>query len=95
MDAVITYDVSDKQSDVKKEMLARGYMDHWSVTDKTTKKKTTYYLPYTTLWKKVDDLATALADIQAVAQKLKVKLERAIALPADLWWAIPGEPHGP
>lgn len=86
-EAVINYDVSTKHIEVKKEMKARGYHDAYSDGG------VTYYLPNTTLWKPNTETATALADVQAVAAKLGVTLQRAIALSLSPRSAIQGKPH--
>lgn len=87
MDAVINYDVSGRHTDVKARMRALGYSDRWGLDG------TTYYLPNTTLWKQETELATAVQDIQTVAGQLQVRLERAVALKAQPWFAIAGDPH--
>lgn len=86
-EAVINYDVSGRHSDVKQEMQQRGYHDRYADGGAT------YYLPNTTLWKPNTELATAMADIQSVAGKFGVTLERAIALALSPRSAIQGKPH--
>ena len=85
--AVITYDVSGKQIEVKAAMKARGYGDAW------VSNGTTCYLPNTTLWKQDADVGVALQDIQNVAITQGVRLLRALAVPHTPWAAIQGEPH--
>ncbi len=87
MPAMVTYDVSGKQIQVKAKMKEKGYSDEWVYDQKT------YYLPDTTLWKKDGTAATALTDIQSVAKGLQVRLERAVALDLGNWEAITGDPH--
>jgi hypothetical protein len=87
MAAVITYDVSGKQIQVKDAMKKKGYSDSWTYQEKG------YNLPDTTLYKKDANAATALADIQAVAAQVQVRLERALALDLGNWEAIPGDAH--
>ena len=90
MNTLLTYDVNKKHVEVKKAMKAKGYLDFW------TSKSVVYYLPETTLWKNdISSAKTALADIKAVAIKLEISLERAVAInwsPSD-WEAISGIPH--
>lgn len=90
MNTLLTYDVNKKHNEVKKAMKAKGYLDFWTVN------AIIYYLPNTTLWKNnISSATTAIADIKAVAIKLGVSLERAVAVnwtPKD-WEAIPGIPH--
>jgi hypothetical protein len=87
MGSIVSYDVSARQTEVKNDMIARGYADSFTWEGKT------YYLPYTTLWKKDATVQTALADIKAAAAAQRVTLERAIALPEDPWAGIPGIPQ--
>jgi len=68
--ALVTYDVSAKQVDVKSKMKEKGYHDAWTINKVTT------YLPNTTLWKPGTTPAIALADIQDVAKKLSITLLR-------------------
>jgi hypothetical protein len=87
MDAVVTYDVSAKQAEVKADMLGRGYADCWASGG------VTYHLPYTTLWKQNVSVQQALADITAAAAAQRVKLERSVAFSSDPWAGIPGVRH--
>jgi hypothetical protein len=90
MDVLITYDVSDRQPEVKAAMLKKGYADHWVVATKQ------YNLPDTTLWKgNLTGPSAAMQDLQSVLLTLRnVRLERAVAVPCDVWDAVPGDPHG-
>jgi hypothetical protein len=85
--ALVTYDVSAKQIEVKQKMKDRGYHDHWESNGSTT------YLPNTTLWKPDADEVTARNDIQSVAILLGVTLIRAVAVPHSPWAGIQGQPH--
>jgi hypothetical protein len=85
--AVITYDVSGKQAEVKKRMKALGYLDAWKSGE------IVYYLPNTTLWKKGKTKTDAISDLLGIAQALSVKVERAMAFNSDPWYGIKGEPH--
>jgi hypothetical protein len=84
MGAVVAYDVSGRQTEVKNEMLQRGYLDFWTNTDNGT----TCYLPHSTLWKAGISLEAALADIKAAAAAQRVSLERAIVVQSSPWAGI-------
>jgi hypothetical protein len=79
MVAILTYDVSGKQQEVRSEMLARGYQDQaaWGGGGRGRAART--------LWKSGIALATALEDIAAVARHCQVTIQRAVAVfsPAD------------
>jgi hypothetical protein len=96
MNALITYDVSNKQPEVKKGMKDLDYLDYWTLDRKT------YYLPNTTLWKRDASAATAIADMKKVIFSLnekiikkdeKIKLERCVAVDFTTWDAIEGDKH--
>lgn len=91
MNAVITYDVSVRQTEVKVEMLKRGYYDAWMANNLR------YVLPNSTLWKKDIELAAAKEEIISVISSLnrevgkaEIKLERCIVLSVTPWDGIPG-----
>jgi len=99
MDAIITYDLEEKSfqeskhSAVKSGMKALGYHDHFTTTD-AAGKKTTYYLPNTTLWKKDSTPATAKTDLQKVAVQKGATVERLFADEFTTnWTAIPGKAY--
>lgn len=96
MQVIITYDLSDGQSEVKNEMVKKGYHSAWVANS------ITYYLPSTSLWKQDTELATAKRDLEETIQVLNntakfstkyIRLLRCIVLPASPWDGIPGEPH--
>lgn len=97
MNVLITYDVSQRQSEVKQKMIELGYYDRWSAFDKI------YYLPQTTLWKNnVLDLKTALADLRKAIESLNlyrsaqqplIELKRCIVVSANPWDGIEGVPN--
>ena len=60
MNSVITYDVSERQADVKAEMIKRGYYDAWRSDN------VRYVLPNSTLWKKDIELSAAKEELKAV-----------------------------
>ena len=98
MDVIIAYDVSQRQTEVKKKLLENGFMDRW-----TNPQKVTYYLPNTTLWhhnqispKTAHDLFNAvIVELNKGQQPNKIiKIERFIANQfVEGWSAIPGQPH--
>lgn len=95
MNALITYDISARHTEVKAAMLAngRGYFDSWSSNNQT------YYLPNTSLWKPNTTPQTAKAEIQQVIQALnlnqpannQIRLERCVAVEWSKWDGIPGD----
>ena len=90
MGTVVSYDVSDKNPEMKAEMESKGYFDHWIETHGD--KKITINLPESTLWHKQNDPSQGLKDMQNAANKLKIRLERAVAVPDTPSEAIPGDP---
>jgi hypothetical protein len=88
VNVLVSYDVSGQQGQVKTAMEALGY------SDRGTDNNRTYYLPYTTLWKRdVPSLETGISDLQAVTARIGVTLERAVSVQAFPWAAIPGAPQ--
>jgi hypothetical protein len=75
MAAILTYDVSGKQLEVRAEMLARGYLDQAPPGGGRGPAGRT-------LWKGGIAWATALEDIAAVARKVRVRIRRAVAVPS-------------
>lgn len=98
MDVIIAYDVSQRQSEVKRKLLENGFMDRW-----TNSQHVTYYLPNTTLWHNAQLNPTSahnlfnavIAELNKGQQPNKIiKIERFIANQFVAGWsAIPGEPH--
>jgi len=76
MDAMVTYDVSGKQDQVKAVMLARGYRDYRGFPDGRQR------LPDATLWRRNTELLQALQDIKTAANECQVTLERAVVVPS-------------
>ena len=89
MGTVVSYDVSDKNPEMKAEMQSKGYHDRWDETQDG--KKVTINLPESTLWHKDKPVTQGLKDMQEAAKKLKIRLERAVAVPDDPSEAIPGD----
>jgi hypothetical protein len=99
MDAIITYDLEEKAGQVSKHTAVKdgmkelGYLDRFSYTDPQG-KKTTYYLPNTTLWKKNTTPSEAKTDLLAVTKAKGAVAERLISNEfTDNWEAIPGKPY--
>jgi len=86
-DALITYDVSSKQIEMKERLKVKGYMDRWLANGRT------YYLPNTTLWKQNTTAEQGKSDMIEVANYLRINLERAIVVPTSPWSGIEGRPH--
>lgn len=84
---LITYDVSDKNKEVKDSLKAKGYSDNW------TSDKVKYSLPNTTLWKSESTAETGKVDMEAVAKINRVVLESAMAVEFTSWKGISGTPH--
>jgi hypothetical protein len=91
MNAVITYDVSERQEEVKAEMLKRKYFDAWRSNN------VRYILPNSTLWKLDIELSAAKEELQTVisslnkeAGKKEIVLERCLVFSVNPWDGIPG-----
>lgn len=98
MNSLVTYDLEEKifqeskHSQVKAAMKARGYMD--SFIAEVDGKKSTYYLPNTTLWKQNIEPATAKKDLLEVAAQNGAIVERLFASQfAKNWVGLPGKPY--
>ncbi len=76
MDALVTYDVSGRQDEVRAAMLARGYHDYGTLPNDRPD------LRDSTLWRKDTGLLEALQDIKAAANECQVTLEKAVAVPS-------------
>lgn len=95
MHTLITYDVSRRQTEVKKALKELSYFDAW------TSDNITYYLPNTTLWKKDITSEDSLREMKSIIAKLnqgqpisnQIELERCACVPVNPWAAIPGRPH--
>lgn len=87
MKTLLTYDVDDKQKEVKDELLRKGYYKSWS------NENITYYLPNTTVWRDNTTPSTAIADIKSITANLRVKLTRAVAVDFPTWDGIEGDPN--
>jgi hypothetical protein len=85
MHVLITYDVSDKHSEIIKAMRAKGYANTWS------SDKVPYNLPESTLWNNDKTVAEAVKDLQDIVSELDVELKRCMAVPANPWAGITGD----
>jgi len=75
---LISYDVSDKNPEVKTALIALGYVKTW----KNTGAPKVYTLPNTTLWHPSKSSNQGLIDMQSVCTRLKVTLEKAVSVKA-------------
>ncbi|SFD56318.1 hypothetical protein [Flavobacterium phragmitis] len=75
---LISYDVSDKNPEVKAALKALNYSDSYTLGSSKV-----YYLPNTTLWHKAKSSDQAMADMKKVCNELRVTLEKAVAVKAD------------
>lgn len=75
---LISYDVSDRNPEVKAALLELGYQDRWSYTNSNR----IYLLPNTTLWHHNKSSDQGLLDMQTVCRNLRVELEKAISVKA-------------
>jgi hypothetical protein len=74
MAAILSYEVSGKQQEVRAEMLSRGYLDRWTSGGEGRPAEAP------TLCKGGIALPIALEDIAAVARKLQVRIRRAVVV---------------
>lgn len=72
---LISYDVSDKNPEVKAALQALNYSDSFTLG--------IYNLPNTTLTHKAKSSDQAMADMKRVCAELRVTLEKAVAVKAD------------
>lgn len=73
---LISYDVSDKNQEVKAALLALNYYDYFTQNNKNHK------LPNTTLFHQAKSSDQAMADMKKVCVDLKVTLEKAVSVKA-------------
>ncbi|PKK36811.1 hypothetical protein BWI96_10600 [Siphonobacter sp. SORGH_AS_0500] len=87
MAIIVTYDITSKHVEFKKEMIKRGYaptfVDH---------QNKTVYLPNTTLYHASRTPAQARDEVMNVAKIVVTELERCISTESSNWAAIYGEP---
>lgn len=87
MGVVVSYDVSDKNPQMKQAMIDKGYFDSWKEGEVVVN------LPNTTMWKKDGTVGSGLQDMKDAARSLNIQLERAVALPDDPTASITGDSH--
>lgn len=75
---LISYDVNDKNQEVKAALLALKYYDRFNLGSSKV-----YMLPNTTLCHETKSSDQAMADMKKVCSNLRVTLERAVAVKAD------------
>jgi hypothetical protein len=73
---LISYDVSDKNQEVKAALIALNYHDSFTQNSKNHK------LPNTTLFHQAKSSDQAMADMKKVCADLKVTLEKAVSVKA-------------
>lgn len=94
MNVMISFEVSSKQENIRKELAAIGYMASWKV--KRGKDELTYYLPSNCMWKKGETMSPAKAkeDLKKAASQVNTKVIRAIVLPVNNFDGMTGSPVG-
>jgi len=70
--ALVTFYVSDRETEVRDAMLQRGYEDSWEYDGAI------YDLPDSMVWKENTSLETALTDLRTVASACDVVLEGSV-----------------
>jgi hypothetical protein len=96
MQILITYDVSIRQPEVKKELKTKGFLDYW------VDNQISYYLPNTTLWhpnlpattegKRIFLEVVAKLNLGQPVEK-HIKVERLMVTSFSSWSGEPGNPH--
>ena len=94
MNVMICFEVSEKQEQVRNELVKKGYMSNWKV--KRGNDETTYHLPSNSLWQKGEHASPAKAkeDLKKIAKQLKVEVVRAVAIVVSKWDAVTGTSYG-
>lgn len=96
MNILITYDISQRWTEVKRALLDEGFKDSW------VDNQTRFNLPDTTLWhNKLNNANQAKAMFHEVIEQLnagqpedkKIEIERFMAVVFTKWSGIPGKPH--
>lgn len=90
MNTILSYDVSDKQTEVKAALLKMGFKDVIEGNNRVT-----CWLPNTTLWIEysLKSPKQAKDDLKIVCSSLKIELIRAIAVAFEEWAGVTGKPH--
>lgn len=87
MASLLTYDITSKHTEFKKEMLELGYLDQ--ISGNTCK---IIYFPNTSLYHPNNTPERARIDAELICTRLRINLERCVATVWDNWSAICGEP---
>jgi hypothetical protein len=72
---VLTYDVSDKNEEVKDALKELGYSDAWQ--NLSTHKN--YHMPDTTVWHASKEVSQVIKEIKEICDDLDVILKKAFA----------------
>ena len=86
MKTLLTYDVSQKHTEIKSELLTKGYKKKYTLSSGVECN-----LPNTTVWKDNTSPTAAIADLTGITDKLRVRLERAFAVDFDTAHGIKGD----
>ena len=90
MNALIIFDISARESEVKSSLRQIGYWNSW------TFNSTEYHLPKNTFWKPGCELVQAKSDIQNIIANLnrqggvQIILQRCIIVSVNPWEGIIG-----
>jgi hypothetical protein len=87
MTSIVTYDISSKHVEFKKEMFELGYKDQ--IKGNTC---STIHFPNTTLYHPTKTPSIVRVEVENVCKKLNTELERCVATVWQDWSAICGEP---
>ncbi len=86
MASIVTYDVAEKDLELKNSMLTLGYKDH--ISGDACK---VIYFPSTTLYHPTKTTEQVRDEIQATCEKLSIHLLRCVATAWEDWSAICGK----
>ncbi|RZK22430.1 MAG: hypothetical protein EOO43_09605 [Flavobacterium sp.] len=86
MGVLITYDVPDSHTELKKRMIAKGYFKTVAGSNGIV-----CHLPNTTLYRNINDPAQSIRDLDDCAAGL-VAIERAVATTMESWSGKQGIP---
>lgn len=87
MASIVTYDITSKHVEFKKEMIKLGYKDQ--IPGNSCK---VIYFPNTTLYNSIKTPTEVRNEVQNLCKKLNIELDRCISTVWDNWSAICGEP---
>jgi len=80
MTIFITYDVNNKNTEIKEALIKKGYAETW-----IDNQGGSHQLPSTTLWKSNTTTKQGFVDMKDVADSLNISLEKAIAMEVNSW----------